>query len=466
MKLPLRRIAEILDTTGEFEPQAIAQGYSIDSRTIAPGELFFAVQGERLDGHDYVEAALAKGAFAAVVRRDQLSRYANPSPLLAVNDTLAALQKLGTAVRKLWGKPVIGVTGSAGKTTTKDAIAHLLSSRYQVFKSQGNLNNHFGLPLMLLKLEPEHEIAVIEMGMSHLGEIATLARLALPETGVVTCVAPVHLEFFKSVAEIAQAKRELIESLPDHGIAILNADDEYVSQFGRNFRGKVVTFGLGSSATVRAESIQSRGTEGSSFDLVCGAFRGRAMLPLLGRHNIYNALAAFAASLEHGVPPQDAIASLAQLVAPDKRGQRIELAGTTVINDCYNSNPKALDAMVEAVAAMSAKRRILVAGEMLELGPTGPELHRQCGNRMADRGIDVLIGVRGLAQEMVQAARQSGIVAEFFSTPEEAGQWLSRETRPGDLVLLKASRGVKLERALETWKATLELPAAKATPRF
>jgi len=465
MKLSLRHIAEILEATGEFEPDAVAQGYSIDSRTVAPGELFFAVQGERLDGHDYVETALAKGAVGAVVRADQKPRYTNQSRLIAVGDTLASLQKLGTAVRKVWGKPVIGVTGSAGKTTTKDAIAHLLSSRYHVFKSQGNLNNHFGLPLMLLKLEPEHEIAVIEMGMSHLGEIAALARLAVPETGVVTCVAPVHLEFFRSVAEIAQAKRELIESLPDNGAAVLNADDEYVSQFGRDFRGKVVSFGLRSKADVRAESVQTRGVEGSSFELVAGSFRGRAVLPLLGTHNIYNALAAVAVSLEQGISPHDAIASLATLVPPDKRGQRLDIAGTTVINDSYNSNPKALDAMVDAVAAMPAKRRIVVAGEMLELGSTGAELHRQCGKHMAERGIDVLIGVRGLAQEMVDAARRTGMAAEFVGTPEEAGEWLARETRPGDLILVKASRGVKLERAFESWKSRLESPAAKATPQ-
>ena len=465
MKLPLHRIAELLDATGEFDPSAVAQGYSIDSRTLAPGELFFAVRGERLDGHDYVDAALTRGAVGAVVQGDQLARYTNQFRLLAVDDTLLALQKLGTAARKLWGKPVVGVTGSAGKTTTKDAIAHLLASRYRVFKSQGNLNNHFGLPLMLLKLEPEHEIAVIEMGMSHLGEITALARLAQPETGVVTCVAPVHLEFFKSVAQIARAKYELIQALPDAGTAVLNADDEYVSQFGRDFRGKVITFALRSPADVRAETVQSCGVEGSSFELVCGAFRGRATLPLLGTHNIYNALAAVAVALEQGIAPADAIASLATLVPPDKRGQRLELAGTTVINDSYNSNPKALDAMVDAVAAMSARRRIVVAGEMLELGPTGAELHRQCGKIIAERGINVLIGVRGLAREMVDAARQAGVAAEFVTTPEEAGEWLARETRPGDLVLLKASRGVRLEHALEVWKARIEAPPARATPQ-
>src|SRR5882724_6070185 len=230
MKLPLSRIAEFVSATGEFDHKAIAQAYSIDSRTIKPGELFFAVKGERLDGHDFVEAALHNGAVGAVIERKRVARFADTSKLLVVDDTLLALQSLGAAVRRRWGKPLVAVTGSAGKTTTKEAIAHVLAARFRVMKSEGNLNNHFGLPLQLLKLEPEHEIAVIEMGMSHAGEIATLAKLSRPDVGVVTNVAPVHLEFFKSVVEIAGAKRELIESLPAAGAAILNADDEYVSQ--------------------------------------------------------------------------------------------------------------------------------------------------------------------------------------------------------------------------------------------
>ena len=213
MKLPLSRVAEFVTAHGEFDRSLVAQGYAIDSRTLLSGELFFAVQGERLDGHDYVAQALASGAIAAVVRKDQLARYSSKASLIAVDDTLVALQTLAACVRRLWGKSVIGVTGSAGKTTTKEAIAHLLSTRYRVLKSEGNFNNHFGMPLMLLKIEPEHEIAVIEMGMSHAGEIAALAKIAQPNTGVVTCVAPVHLESFHSIAEIARAKYELIASL-------------------------------------------------------------------------------------------------------------------------------------------------------------------------------------------------------------------------------------------------------------
>jgi UDP-N-acetylmuramoyl-tripeptide--D-alanyl-D-alanine ligase len=272
---------------------------------------------------------------------------------------------------------------------------------------------------------------------------------------VVTNVAPVHLEFFNSIADIARAKYELIESLPATGTAVLNADDEYVSQFGRSFPGKVVTYGLGPTSSVRAEQVQALGERGSHFDLVAGDRRTTVSFPLVGNHNIYNGLAAVAVALEHGIPLADATAALASLSPPEKRGQVVRIGNITVVNDCYNSNPKALAAMVDALAAMAAERRIVVAGEMLELGPQSSEMHRECGRHMARKGIDVLVGVRGLARDMVEAAKAAGIAAEFVSRPEEAGEWLARETRDGDAVLLKASRGVKLEKALETWKEAI-----------
>src|SRR5208282_156644 len=290
MKLLLSRIAEFISPVEQvpagqagsqcqYDGHAMVQGYSIDSRTVQPGELFFAVRGERLDGHDFVRQALSRGAVGAVVRRDQLARYPGGVGLLAVDDTLVALQTLATAVRKMWGKTAIAITGSMGKTTTKEAMAHLLAIRYRVHRTKGNFNNHFGLPLGLLTLEPEYDLAVVEMGMSHSGEISALARIDLPNEGVVTNVAPVHLESFDSIAGIARAKYELIESLPHGGTAVLNADDEYVSQFGRDFKGKVILFGVkltahipsvpaGVPADVRAENIEVLGPEGTRFDLV------------------------------------------------------------------------------------------------------------------------------------------------------------------------------------------------------
>ncbi|MGB2605705.1 MAG: UDP-N-acetylmuramoyl-tripeptide--D-alanyl-D-alanine ligase [Candidatus Sulfotelmatobacter sp.] len=453
MKLSLARIAEFISATGEFRPEEVALGFSIDSRSVGPGELFFAVKGERLDGHDFVEEALQKGAVAAVVREDQLDHYPKKTGLLAVKDTLVALQTLATASRKRWGKVLVAVTGSAGKTTTKEAISHVLSTRFRVLKSEGNFNNHFGLPLMLLKLEPEYDLAVVEMGMSHAGEIRALAKIAQPEIGVVTNVAPVHLEFFDSLAGIARAKYELVESLPANGTAVLNADDEYVSQFGRDFKGKVVLYGTRATADVRAENIQSRGRQGAEFDVVIGGAREHATSLLVGEHNVLNALAAVAVGLERGLTPSEAVSALATMAAADKRGQVLQVGNITVINDCYNSNPKALDAMVDALASMAAKRRIVVAGEMLELGPMGPEMHREAGEHISQKKIDVLLGVRGLAQATVDAAKRAGVRAEFVSSSEEAGEWLAHEARDGDVVLLKASRGVKLEKALEIWKA-------------
>ncbi len=464
MKLPLSRIAEFVAATGQFDPSAIAQGYSIDSRTLRPRELFFAVKGDRFDGHDFVESVLSQGAVAAVIRKDQLARYANPKGLLAVDDTLIALQTLSTAVRKLWGKTAIGITGSMGKTTTKEAVAHLLSVKYRVHRTKGNFNNHFGLPLGLLTLEPEYDLAVVEMGMSHAGEIAALARIALPNQGVVTNVAPVHLEFFDSISGIARAKYELIESLPSSGATFLNADDEYVSQFGRDFKGKVVLYGLKSAADVRAENIEALGAEGTRFDLLCGGttcdgVRQRVHSPLLGQHNVYNVLAAAAVAINHGITPSEIAAALPSLSAADKRGEVVQLGNISVLYDCYNSSPRALMAAVDTLAAMPAARRIVVAGEMLELGTTAEQLHRDCGHYMSTKKLDFLLGVRGLAKPMADAANAAGMKAEFVATPEEAGEWLASNTRDGDVVLLKASRGVKLEKALAVWKDKLDVHA-------
>ncbi|HZI58545.1 MAG TPA: UDP-N-acetylmuramoyl-tripeptide--D-alanyl-D-alanine ligase [Verrucomicrobiae bacterium] len=448
MKLPLWRIAEFVGAKGECDQEAVAMGYSIDSRTINPGDLFIAIAGERFDGHEYVEAALKKGAVGAVIRSDK--KYTgDPRRVLRVEDTMKALQSLGAAARRLWGKPLLAVTGSAGKTTTKEILADILSTRFRVMKSSGNLNNHIGLPLQLLKLESEHDLAVVEMGMNHAGEIRALGALAHHDLAVVTTVAPVHLEFFGSLAEIARAKYEIIETLPSTGVAVLNADDEYVSQFGRDFKGKVVTFGIRRAADVSAQKVKLNGAEGSTFELVAGSVGEPVTFPLVGEHNIYNALAAAAAAMERGITPSQAAGALSSIRPPDKRGQVLHVSGATIINDCYNSNPRALAAMIDTLASMKAGRHILVVGEMLELGPTAEALHRESGRHAAEKKIDLVIGVRGLAKAVAEAACGAGTQAQFVETPEQAGEWLARNLRPGDAVLLKASRGVKLERALE-----------------
>ena len=456
MKLTLGQIADWIHAEGDFTTKLEAVGYSIDSRTIGAGELFFAVTGERTDGHVYVEAALANGAVGAVVSQHWLvPDELEPCRILRVPESedcvLRAMQTLARRVREQWGGRVIGVTGSAGKTTTKEMVATVLAAKFRVLKSEGNLNNHFGMPLQLLKLEPEHEVAVLEMGMNHAGELRALAEIARPDWAVVTNVAAVHLEHFpEGIAGIAAAKRELVEALPAGGVAVLNADDSRVRDFAAGLDLRPVLYGTGAGASVAAEEVVEMGAEGLRFTTIIAGTEERAevRLHLLGRQNVANALAAIAVGVESGVSLKECARALGELRASEKRGQMLEWHGARIVNDCYNSNPQALDAMVDALLTMKAGRRIVVAGEMLELGSDGAMLHESCGVRMAELGLDVVIGVRGLAQNLVDGALGGGAEAMFFATPEEAGAWMQEHVRAGDAVLVKGSRGVRLERAL------------------
>ncbi len=455
MKLTLGQIADWIHAEGDFDDAAEAVGYSIDSRTIGAGELFFAVKGERMDGHDYVEAALTDGAVAAVVSmRWLVPAKVDARKLLRVPDTeqdcvLQSMQNLAREVRRRWGRRVIGITGSAGKTTTKEAVAQVLSARFKVLKSAGNLNNHFGVPLQLLRLEDEHEVAVIEMGMNHAGEIRALTKIAEPNWAVVSNVAPVHLEHFADGIEgIARAKFELVEALPADGVAVLNGDDERVAGFARGV-GRAVLYGLGTNAAVRGVDVREAGVEGMRFAVEVRGERAEVRLALMGRHNVSNALAGIAVGLESGMPLADCARAIEGLQPSDKRGQVMHWRGATVINDSYNSNPKALEMMVAALAAVPAKRRIVVAGEMLELGPEGAALHAAAGAAMAKQGVDLVVGVRGLAANLVDAARMGGMDAVFVVAAEDAGTWMMENLRDGDAVLVKGSRGVGLERGLK-----------------
>ena len=453
MKLTLEQTARWMGASGSFAPDAEATGYSIDSRTVRAGEMFFAVAGERLDGHEYVAAALERGAIAAVVRADWMAAEGvSEAKLLRVaGDVLTAMQMLATAVRLHWGKRVIGVTGSAGKTTTKEFVAQVLGAQFHVLKSAGNLNNHFGVPLQLLRLEPEHDVAVIEMGMNHAGEIARLAQIARPDWAVVSNVAPVHLEHFADgMSGIARAKYELVEALPANGVAVLNGDDAYVSQFGRGMDGRAVYYGMGGTVDVRGDAVEELGADGVRFRVIAGESQEDVHLQVMGAHNVYNALAGIAVGWKSGMPLAECVRAAETMQAQEKRGQVMEWRGARIVNDCYNSNPRALDAMVDALLAMKAARHVVVAGEMLELGPEAAALHAACGRRMAERGVDVVIGVRGMARELVEAA---GGRAIYVETPAEAGVWLRENLRAGDAVLLKASRGVKLESALTELQA-------------
>jgi UDP-N-acetylmuramoyl-tripeptide--D-alanyl-D-alanine ligase len=428
-------------------------GYSIDSRTATVGDLFFAVRGERLDGHDFAAAALARGAVAAVVSRARAATLPDEvlaSPLLIAEDPLLALQSLAAHVRRQWGRRVVAITGSAGKTTTKEAVAGALEARFNVLKSQGNLNNGFGLPLQLLRLEPEHEIAVIEMGMNHPGEIAALCRIASPDWGVVTNVGTAHIENFADGQDgIARSKFELVAALPSNGVAFLNSTDPYVSQFGRDFPGRVVYFGEGPCADPHLDSI-SENLKGLHVHFRAAGREGSFTLQLLGQHNAANAIAGLAVALEAGVDMDAAIAKLESLTAGDKRGQILEIAGAEILNDSYNSNPEALRSMIRTLVSRPVHgRRILVAGEMLEQGELGPDLHTACGITAAEAGVDIVVGVQGNARHLATAACSGGIASLFLRDAEAAGRWLVQNVLPGDVVLVKGSRGVHLERSIE-----------------
>jgi UDP-N-acetylmuramoyl-tripeptide--D-alanyl-D-alanine ligase len=431
-------------------------GYSIDSRTTAPGDLFFAVRGERLDGHDFAAAAIERGAVAAVVSRARVAGLpdaALAAPLLIAEDPLLAMQALATHVRRQWGRRVVAITGSAGKTTTKEAVAAALGAKFNVLRSQGNLNNGFGLPLQLLRLEPEHDIAVVEMGMNHTGEIAALARIAAPDWGVITNVGTAHIEnFAEGQAGIARAKFELVAALPASGVAFLNCCDPYVSQFGRDFQGRVVYFGEGPCADPQILSV-SEDLAGLHVNYRAASREGSFTLQLLGKHNAANAIAGLAVALEAGVDLDSAVAALESLTAGDKRGQVIEIGGATILDDSYNSNPEALRSMIRTLAARpAAGRRILVAGEMLEQGELAPDLHAACGLTAAEARLDLVAGVQGNARHLAAAACSGGVASLFLPDAQAAGRWLIRNLAPGDVVLVKGSRGVHLERAIEILK--------------
>ncbi|MBZ5695760.1 MAG: UDP-N-acetylmuramoyl-tripeptide--D-alanyl-D-alanine ligase [Acidobacteriia bacterium] len=465
MRWTVVQLAEALGvpTPKGLDPLAGVAGVSIDSRTIQPGELFVAIRGPRHDGHGFVAGALERGAAAGVVARERLGEYPEDAQgkLFAVDDTLDALQRLASRACEIWrkggrGRIIGAVAGSVGKTTTKEILAALLGARFRVLKTLGNLNNEYGLPLTLLKLDDEHGAAVVELGMSHRGELARLAQIAAPEVGVVTRVAVEHLEFFSSIEEIALAERELIENLAwPNATAVLNADDERVARFADVARGRVIRFGTSAPAEFRAESIEERGIEGSAFDFVSPAGRARLELPLIGRHNVMNALAALAAASVWGIGAEEARRVFPALTPADKRGEVVRFEeGFTVINDSYNSSPTALGALVQLLAATPGyRRRIVAAGEMLELGDSSAKLHCECGRMAASLGkIDWMFGVQGHAADFIAAAVAAGHPRErtqFFANSQDAAKFLEQFITRGDLLLLKGSRGVRMEKILE-----------------
>jgi UDP-N-acetylmuramoyl-tripeptide--D-alanyl-D-alanine ligase len=454
--LSVADIAEAINTALPGAPRLAVSGWSIDSRTVAPGDCFFALRGAR-DGHEFVPQAFGRGASVAVVDRE----IAVPGLQLRVRDTEAALAQLGHSARERWGGTVIGVTGSAGKTSTKDAIAALVATEFRTGKTVGNLNNHLGVPLSILRLPEDTQVAVLEMGMNHSGEIRALARIATPQIGVVTNVGWAHAENFDTgIGGIALAKRELIEELPPTGTAVLNADDPRVRDFAKVHPGHAITFGFSEASDVRAENV-AWSPAGAHFRVAGVDFES----PLAGRHAVSNVLAGIAVARALGIAPESLRDAVRSLAPARMRGERIEHGGITIINDCYNANPEAMRGMIEVLRDIPARRRIAVLGEMLELGREAANLHRDIGKFAAEQEIDALVGVRGAARRMVEGAIEAGMsrgAAFFFDSPVEAGDFLRDYLQPGDAALFKGSRGVAMEKALERVMADSATTAGEA----
>jgi len=427
-----------------------------DSRSVKKGDLFVALPGERFDAHEFVPAAVAAGAAAVIVRAD----YAPPPALAAtgalvfgVADPLRACQQLAAAHRARFTLPVVAVTGSNGKTTTKEMVASVLATRWRTLKTEGNLNNRIGVPQTLFRLNARHEAAVIEMGVDDMGQTARLCEIVRPTLGLITNIGPDHLEFFKTMDRSADSKAELLAELPVDGAAILNADDRYFRLFKKRARGRVVSFGLAAAADVRAEEIEPYGRDGTQFKLVLPG-RARRMVARIrvpGEHNVTNALAAAAVGVALGVPGTAIVAGLAKFRPAAMRSQIEVRHGVRIIVDCYNANPASTRAAVRLLAESKARgRRIAVLGDMLELGPTTAQLHAEVGAYVAEQGIDTLIASGPLARNLAQGARTAGMTAvhEAADAPVAAAELLAM-VQPGDLVLVKGSRGMRLERVVQ-----------------
>ncbi len=442
-------------------PDVTVTGVSIDSRRVKPGDLFVAIRGERFDGHRFTDEALRNGAVGFVVSDLTAVPAAAAGTgdvfVIVVDETVRALQLLGRYVRRESGARVVAITGSVGKTTTKELIAAVLAPRFDVFRNHGNLNNHIGLPLSLLELRRCPDVAVVELGMNHAGEIRTLVELAEPEVRVWTNVAEVHAEFFVSVDAIADAKAEILEMSDTDTELVANAGDARVMKRIAGFPGRVTTFGVGTQADVSARDVEHLGLDGMAASVQTPEGARPMRTPLLGEGNVANVLAAVAVALRLQVPLDDVLSRVATFAAQSGRGEVLRLGRITVVDDSYNSNPLALQRALVSVGGDSVSRRIAVLGEMLELGSRSRVLHEQCGRAVADAGFDVLVAVGGAdARALADSATDSGLSSAHVSTfarSEDAADHVETLVRDGDVVLVKGSRGIRTDRIVDRLKA-------------
>jgi UDP-N-acetylmuramoyl-tripeptide--D-alanyl-D-alanine ligase len=440
-------------------------GVSIDTRTLKPGELFIAIRGGRFDGAEFIDAAIAAGATGVVVSHGTTERRNAGSASLSgerisvieVDDTTVGLQALARAIRRGSGTKVVAITGSAGKTTTKEVASVFLSAWYRVIRNQGNLNNHIGLPLSLIALRQRPEIAVVELGMNHAGEISTLVAVAEPDVRVWTNVGEAHVGFFASVDAIADAKAEIFEGASRSALLVGNADDARIVARLPRFAGRVVTFGIDRDADVRATHVVDRGVNGMAASIATPEGRADMTTPLLGRANLANILAAAAVALEFNVPLADIAQRAASLQPASHRGEIVRLpSGITLIDDSYNANPTATRRALDVLAQSEADRRVAVLGEMLELGDQSAALHEGVGRAAAVARVDLLLTVGGApAAALADAAIVAGLPrsrVRHFPTSDEAAADLMSFVRRGDLVLVKGSRGIRTDRVVERLK--------------
>jgi UDP-N-acetylmuramoyl-tripeptide--D-alanyl-D-alanine ligase len=414
-----------------------------DSRTLSPGALFVALETEARDGHEFVADAVARGAAGVVLRRDGIA-VPEGVWLFRVGDTWHAIGELARAYRERFDVKAIAVAGNVGKTTTKELIASLLANRFEVLKSHSNFNDEVGLAMTLFELQPAHERAVLELAMFELGEIRRLCEIARPEIAVVMNVGPTHLSRLGSMAAIARAKAEVVEALPAHGTAVLNADDAYVAAMAERTRARVLSFGLESDATVRATDLRSRGLRGVDFTLRCGGRAVQAHSPLPGARLVANALAAVSVALVEGFSLEEAAGALAVADVPQRLQVRKTRAGALLLDDCYNAGPASMLAALD-VLAETPGRRLALLGDMLELGSAEREAHRRLGEQAASV-VDVLFTIGDRGELIGDAARDAGArEVRHFTSREQAVEQLGTLLGPGDVLLVKASHGLHLE---------------------
>jgi UDP-N-acetylmuramoyl-tripeptide--D-alanyl-D-alanine ligase len=441
----------------------VFRGVSINSRTIEEEELFVCIQGEKFDGHNFLGEAIKKGAAGIILSNpshlsEDMISEGNSLFAIQSQNTLRALQELASYQRTRFPFQVVAVTGTNGKSTTKEMIASIIETKYKTLKTQGNLNNHIGLPLTLLARKPEHEVGVLEMGMSAAGEIKRLAEIAKPDIGVITNISAGHLDQLKTVKDVQAAKGELFDSLKEEGTAIVNADDPLVFELAKSLRAKKITYGIEQPADVQASNIQNKGSHGFTFTAKIFNQSISVNLPQIGYCNIYNALAALAAGHSLGISGKDMSQGLEKYQQIPQRNEQIHYEGVTLINDAYNANPQSMREALKTLSEFNTQgKRFLIVGDMLELGPLSESAHHELGQEIILSNVDHLVTVGPLASLVAESAKKNPrhpLQIGKFNTHTEAVNYLLRNVEKGDCLLIKGSRGAKMENVIQEYLKT------------